>query len=165
MFKGNWVKGVTMTNSPQELIRFLLVEDDDDHAQIVFRSLRDDQVTISIEHVKDGVEALAFLRNEGPYIGCIRPDVILLDLKLPKMDGHGVLAAIKEDLALREIPVVVLTTSDAEADMVKAYQSHANSYLVKPLDAASFRRMVEELRIYWGMLNRVPKRSSVLNLS
>ncbi len=102
--------------------RFLLVEDDDDHAKIVERSLRADKA-IFLARVCDGVEALKYLRNEGEYQSTIRPDIVLLDLKLPKKDGHEVLSEIKEDMALRTIPVIILTTSDAEIDKQKAYEN------------------------------------------
>src|SRR5688500_3782663 len=104
--------------------RFLLVEDDDDHAEIVIRSLKKEKTQKSIDRVLDGVEALQYLHGDGSFRGIALPDVILLDLKLPKMDGHEVLAKIKADEKLRRIPVIVLTTSDAEVDKIRAYQLH-----------------------------------------
>ncbi len=136
------------------LVNFLLVEDDDDHAHLVSRNLRKSRVVNQIVRVADGADALAFLRREGEYADAARPDVVLLDLKLPKVDGHEVLTAIKSDAELQDIPVVVLTTSDAETDRAKAYHLHANSYLVKPLDFEQFRKMVQELSFYWGVWNR-----------
>jgi CheY-like chemotaxis protein len=143
--------------TPVRMLRFLLIEDDDDHATIVFRSLKAERVGNRVDRVVDGVEALAYLRQEREYAAVEKPDIVLLDLKLPKLSGHEVLAAMKDDPKLRDIPVVVLSTSDAEKDMVRAYQHHANSYLVKPLDAACFRKMVENLRLYWGVWNRAPE--------
>jgi CheY-like chemotaxis protein len=137
--------------------RFLVVEDDDDHAEIVIRMLKKEKTQKSIVRVLDGVEALQYLRGDGPFAGIEPPDVILLDLKLPKMDGHEVLAKIKTDEKLQLIPVIVLTTSDAEVDRVRAYQLHANSYLVKPLDAEQFNKMVQDMSLYWGMWNRCPQ--------
>jgi CheY-like chemotaxis protein len=137
--------------------RFLVVEDDDDHAEIVIRMLKKEKTQKSIVRVLDGVEALQYLRGDGPFGGIEPPDVILLDLKLPKMDGHEVLAKIKTDEKLQLIPVIVLTTSDAEVDRVRAYQLHANSYLVKPLDAEQFNKMVQDMSLYWGMWNRCPQ--------
>jgi hypothetical protein len=137
---------------------FLLVEDDDDHAQLVMRSLQRVPVACSTDRVRDGVEALAYLRRENQYAGRPRPDAVLLDLKLPKMDGHEVLARIKNAPELQTIPVVILSTSDAEADRTKAYQRHANSYLVKPLDYEQFRKMVEDLIVYWGVWNQSTSR-------
>src|SRR5215204_979474 len=124
-----------------KLVKFLLVEDDDDHAEIVMRSLQV-KGTNRIDRASDGVEALQYLRGEGPFQGASLPDVILLDLKLPKLAGHEVLAEIKREERLRMIPVVVLSTSDAERDRLHAYRLHANSYLVKPLNGNQFRQMI-----------------------
>ncbi len=140
------------------MARFLLVEDDDDHGEILLRSLHQERIANLVDHVKDGVEALAYLRNEGIYALKSKPDVLLLDFKLPKLSGHEVLAIMKKDPKLRDIPVVILTTSDSEIDIAKAYALHANSYLVKPLDATLFRKMMEDFRFYWGVWNRIPDR-------
>jgi CheY-like chemotaxis protein len=136
----------------QRLIHFLLVEDDDAHAEITIRSLKQNRVANKVDRVVDGAEALAYLRDPDRPL----PDVILLDLNLPKVDGHEVLAAVKEDHLLCAIPIVVLTTSDAEVDRLKAYRHHANSYLVKPIDFNRFRQMVVELSLYWGVWNQPP---------
>ena len=142
---------------PERLLRFLLVEDDDDHAIILTRILERERIVNDVDRSRDGVEALEYLNERlkmGPeYL----PDVILLDLKLPKKDGHEVLVEIKENAQLRAIPVVVLTTSDNERDRIKAYEHYVNSYLVKPLDMMSFRKMVEDLSLYWGIWNRTPR--------
>jgi CheY-like chemotaxis protein len=137
-------------------LRFLLIEDDAAHAKLVRMALEEHRVTNSVECVGDGAEAFAYLAGEGQYAGRPRPDVILLDLKLPKIDGHEVLKRVKEDQSLRSIPVVVLTTSDAEADRLKAYMSHANSYVVKPIDFDSFDRIVRDLDFYWAAVNTPP---------
>lgn len=134
--------------------RFLLVEDDDDHAKIVERCLRSDK-NIFLDRVNDGVEALKYLRREGEYQSTTRPDVVVLDLKLPKKDGHEVLTEIKEDSVLKTIPVIILTTSDAEIDKQRAYENSANSYLVKPLERDSFQKMIQDLGCYWGFWNKV----------
>lgn len=134
--------------------RALLVEDDDDHAHLVGLCLKETRVFDSIERVADGEQALAYLRREGPYADNPAPDVVLLELKLPKIDGHDVLQAIKSDERLKSIPVVVLTTSDAQADRVRAYRNHANSYLVKPLDFDRFTRLIHDLAYYWAVWNR-----------
>lgn len=148
---------LAMHDGEARLLRFLLVEDDDDHAEIVFRSLRRERMANMIEHARDGIEALAVLRQQGKFSGTPLPDIVLLDLKLPKLGGHEVLVEIKRDKRLSCVPVVILTTSDAACDMTKAYAHNANSYLVKPLDAASFRKMIEDLRLYWGLWNRAPQ--------
>lgn len=138
------------------VITFLLVEDDDIHAHLVTRSLDKSGQSSRVVRVADGAEALAYLHRQGPYAGCPRPDVVLLDLKLPKLDGHEVLAAIKEDEDLKTIPVVVMTTSRAEADRAKAYMHHANSYVVKPVDFEKFQQLVRDLSLYWGVWNEAP---------
>jgi len=143
-----------MSAADSRLLRFLLVEDDEDHAEIVLHSLAEHRVSNAVDHVLDGEAALQYLRREGQYADSPRPDVILLDLKLPKLDGHEVLEQIKADHDLRSIPVVVLTTSDAESDRTRAYENFANSYLVKPLNFDQFNKMVEDLGLYWGVWNR-----------
>ncbi len=137
-------------------LHFLLVEDSDAHAKLVMLQLQDKDAPITIDRVSDGVEALDYLARRGPYGGARRPDIILLDLKLPKVDGHEVLRRIKTDADLRSIPVVVLTTSETEADRQKAYANHANSFLTKPIDFLSFQRMMKDLRYYWSVWNQPP---------
>lgn len=102
----------------------------------------------------DGEQGLAYLRRQGAYQDACRPDVVLLDLKLPKVDGHEVLAQVKADPELRSIPIVVLTTSAAERDRESAYRLHANSYLVNPVDFEQFRKLVTDLGFYWGVWNK-----------
>ena len=145
---------MSINNDNPRLVSFLLVEDDDDHAQLVIRSLENNRITNRIDHVKDGAIALAYLFREGTFQNQPPPDIVLLDLKLPKIDGHEVLRRIKRDPRLKVIPVVILTTSAAESDRAKAYEENANSYLVKPLDFAKFRKMAEDLNLYWGMWNQ-----------
>ena len=140
----------------QQLIKFLLVEDDDTHAHLVARSLAKSRVANQVHRVTDGAEAIEFLKRQGKYANQVRPDVVLLDLKLPKLDGHEVLSRIKSDPDLKTIPVVVMTTSDAESDRAKAYQHHANSYVVKPVDFEKFRLLVNDLCLYWGVWNEIP---------
>lgn len=141
------------TETVPNLARFLLVEDDPDHADLIVRALADQRVSNQFDHVTDGEAAIRFLRQEAPYENAGRPDVILLDLNLPKLNGHDVLKMIKEDPELKSIPVVVLTTSAAEADRAKAYQNHANSYLSKPIDFNQFHDMIKDLKMYWGVWN------------
>ncbi|MEX1024173.1 MAG: response regulator [Planctomycetota bacterium] len=134
---------------------FLLVEDDDDHAEIVMRTLTSHNASRRIDRVRDGVEALRYLRNQSPFEATPVPDLVLLDLSLPRVDGHQVLEELKSDEDLRRIPVVVLTTSSAAADKEKAYSNHVNSYLVKPMDFEGFRAQIRGLDEYWGEWNRV----------
>lgn len=143
-----------MADSPaRRPLHFLLVEDDDDHADLVLRSLRDERIRNTMDRVADGRSAMSYIRREGHFVDRQLPDVVLLDLKLPEMDGHEVLAALKDDEDLRLIPVIVLTTSGAEADRARAYMHGANSYVVKPLGFDAFRRMVQDLQFYWTIWN------------
>jgi CheY-like chemotaxis protein len=136
------------------LVHFLLVEDDDDHAELIQMTFAESRIGNTFDRVSDGEEALAYLRREGAYADKPQPDVVLLDLKLPKVDGHEVLAQIKSDESLRRISVVVLTTSQSEADRAKAYYNHANSYLTKPVDFGGFQQMIKDLKLYWGVWNQ-----------
>lgn len=142
-----------------EPVVILLVEDDQAHAEIVRRNLEDFRVANHLEHVSDGQAALDYLHGQGAWSGrhAPRPHVILLDLRLPRIDGLEVLRTIKEDATLSSIPVVVLTTSDAEADMARAYESHVNSYLVKPLDLNQFVSLIKSLGYYWLAWNKHPR--------
>ena len=136
-------------------VHFLVVEDDDDHAELVAIALRAENGTAkTVDRVSNGEEALAYLKRQGKYAGKPRPSVVLLDLKLPRVDGHEVLATMKADPELRSIPVVVLTTSQSQEDKVRAYANYANSYLAKPMDFGEFSRMVREMTHYWAMWNQ-----------
>jgi CheY-like chemotaxis protein len=135
----------------------LLVEDDLDHAELVMRSFQSQQVIASIYHVSDGEAALDYLFRRGKYASpqqSPRPNIILLDLRLPKIDGLEVLNTVKNDEKLRHIPVVILTTSEAERDMANAYQKYANSYLVKPVDFGKFTELMDDMSFYWLNWNR-----------
>lgn len=137
----------------------LLVEDNPAHAELVIRSLEDHQVANEIHHVADGEAAMHYLRQEEAYADpdeAPRPDVILLDLRLPKLDGLDVLKQIKDNPALRQIPVVMLTTSKAESDIFEAYRHHVNSYLVKPINFDDFKSLMEDLGFYWLIWNQKP---------
>ncbi len=142
----------------------LLVEDDPAHAEIVRRNFAGFRIVnrpTQLMHVADGQQALdyVFRRAEFQDPGqSPRPDLILLDLRLPKVDGLEVLTSIKADAELASIPVVVLTTSAAEADIAKAYDNHANSYLVKPMDLPQFRKLMDALGFYWLVWNQHPDR-------
>ncbi|MFH1117909.1 MAG: response regulator [Pseudomonadota bacterium] len=139
--------------------QILLVEDNADHAKIVKRSLKNHRISNVVCHVQDGETALDYLFRRGRFAdpkSSPRPDVILLDLRLPKIDGLGVLKQIKESPHLLRIPVVILTTSHAEQDRAKAYDYHANSYLVKPLDFEKFSALMNDLGFYWLVWNAGP---------
>lgn len=144
-------------------IIILLVEDDLSHAEIVQRNLADFRVANHIVHVRDGQEAMDYLTNAGAHADASqapRPDLVLLDLRLPRVDGQEVLRRIKSDPTLRDIPVVVLTTSKAEADMFAAYGNGAGSYLVKPVDFAKFTKLMEDFGFYWLAWNQFPRRDA-----
>lgn len=133
-------------NKPLDI---LLVEDNPADVRLTQEAFRDGKIRNNLMAVKDGVEALEFLRRRGRYADAVRPDLILLDLNLPRKDGREVLAEIKSDPALRRIPVVVLTTSRAEMDIVKSYNLHANCYIVKPVDLDQFVGVVKSIDNFW----------------
>ncbi len=132
----------------------LHVEDDDVHAGLVRRILADAPVRVELIRLADGADAIRYLRGTGAGPDRPWPDLILLDLKLPKISGHEVLRALKRDDRLRQIPVVVLTCSDSEDDRRRAYAAYANSYLVKPLKFTELERLLRDLNDYWATLNR-----------
>jgi CheY-like chemotaxis protein len=143
-----------------EPIVILLVEDDESHAEIVRRNFKDYRLANTLMHVTDGQAALDYLRHENEFSDPAtspRPGIILLDLRLPKVDGLEVLNCIKTDPQLLQIPVVILTTSKAETDMVTAYASHANSYLVKPVDFTQFTDLMTTFGFYWVAWNEYPR--------
>lgn len=141
------------TTSP---IRILLVEDNPGDVRLTIEALKDGKMDNPLDAVRDGVEALAYLRREGIYADKPRPDLILLDLNLPRMDGREVLAAIKEDPSLRQIPVVVLTTSQAEQDILKSYHLHANCFITKPVDLDQFVEVVRGIDNFWLSIVTLP---------
>jgi len=134
------------TGMPTEV---LLVEDSPGDVRLTQEAFRDANRSIHLHVVSDGMEAMAFLRHQGIHVHAPRPDIILLDLNLPKMDGREVLAHIKEDDSLKLIPTVILTTSDADADVVKCYQLHANCYLKKPVQLDAFENLVKSINDFW----------------
>jgi len=142
-----------------EPIVILLVEDDPAHAEIVRRNFEDCRLANRLMHVTDGQAALDYLRHQNGFSDpatAPRPGIILLDLRLPKVDGMEVLQSIKSDPKFSSIPVVILTTSKAELDMVKAYALHANSYLVKPVDFTKFTELMSTFGFYWVAWNQRP---------
>lgn len=137
-------------------IEILLVEDSPTDALLAKEALELSKLRNSLHMVTDGVEALAFLHREGKYHDAPRPDLILLDLNLPKKDGRQVLAEIKNDEALKRIPVVVLTTSGDEKDVIESYGHHANCYIVKPVDFEKFVQIVNEIEGFWFAVVTLP---------
>ena len=138
-------------------MHFLVVEDDEDHAELILHVLAQHAAGHTSHLVTDGEAAWAYMERLKVDRTLPWPDLILLDIKLPKVDGLEVLAHIKRDDVLGSIPVVVLTTSDAEVDRTKAYHAHANSYVVKPINFDRFEALIEELSTYWGKWNHGPK--------
>jgi len=142
------------TGSP---IDILLVEDNPGDVRLTKEALSASKLSNQLHVVPDGVEALAYLRQQGPYARQPRPDLILLDLNLPKKDGREVLADIKADPLLKRIPVVILTTSQAEQDILKTYELHANCYVTKPVDLDQFVEVVKSIKDFWLTIVKLPQ--------
>ena len=140
-------------------IEVLLVEDSPGDVRLTREAFRGANIGINLHVASDGVEAMEFLRREGEHGAAPRPDIILLDLNLPRMDGREVLAHIKADDGLRSIPTVILTTSDAEADIVKSYQLQANCYLSKPVQLDAFESLVSSINDFWLTKVKLPRQT------
>ncbi|MEA3281231.1 MAG: response regulator [Euryarchaeota archaeon] len=140
-----------------DTVEILLVEDNPGDVRLTQEVLKDGKVQNNMQVVKDGVDAIAFLRQTGEYAGAPRPDIILLDLNLPKKDGREVLADIKADPDLKNIPVVVLTTSSAEQDIFRSYDLHANCYITKPVDLDQFIRVIRSIEDFWLTIVKLPR--------
>jgi len=138
-------------------IQILLVEDNPGDVRLTVEALKEGKVHNDLNVVSDGVEALAFLRHEGKYTSAPTPDLILLDLNLPRKDGREVLAEIKSDGRLKHIPVVILTTSRAEQDVFKSYDLHANCYVTKPVDLDQFMSVVKSIEDFWLTVVTLPR--------
>jgi chemotaxis family two-component system response regulator Rcp1 len=141
-------------------IEVLLVEDSPADVRLTKEALKEEKLHITLQVVNDGVEAMEYLRQQGKYAQAVRPDLILLDLNLPKKDGREVLKEIKGDEGLRSIPVVVLTTSKSEVDIIKAYDLHANCYITKPLDLNQFSMVVKSIENFWLTIVKLPSNKS-----
>lgn len=137
-------------------IELLLVEDSEPDVRLTIEALREAKVKNRLWVVEDGVEAMQFLRREGQYADAPRPDLILLDLNLPRKDGRQVLREIKSDDAFKRIPVVILTTSKSEEDVLRAYDLHANCYITKPVDFNRFMDVVKSIEDFWLTVVRLP---------
>lgn len=145
-----------MTPIPTKPIDILLVEDNPGDVRLTREALKEGKVLNNLHVAMDGMEALAFLKKEGDHQQAVRPDIILLDLNLPKKDGREVLAEIKADPRLRRIPVVILTTSKAEEDVIKTYDLHANCYITKPVDLDQFITVVQSIEDFWFSIVKLP---------
>lgn len=140
-------------------IEILLVEDNPGDVRLTMEALREGKILNNLHIVADGVEAMAFLNREGTYTNAPRPELILLDLNLPRKDGREVLAEIKRDERLKRIPVVILTSSAAEQDIIKSYNLHANCYVTKPVDLDQFIGVVKSIEHFWLTVVKLPPES------
>jgi len=140
----------------QKMVEILLVEDNPSDVLLTQIAMKECKIANRLHVVEDGEDALAFLRGEGKHEKAPRPDMVLLDLNLPRMDGRELLGIIKADAILRLIPVVVLTTSQAERDVMSSYSLHANAYITKPVDMDQFTRVVKSIDEFWFTIVRLP---------
>lgn len=139
-----------------EVVKVLLVEDDPGDADLTREGLKDGKLHVELSVVEDGEKALQYLRRDGAYASATRPDLILLDLNLPKKDGREVLGEIKADSTLKSIPVVILSTSDADADITKSYGLGANCYITKPVKFEQFSTVVQSIEQFWFTIVKLP---------
>jgi chemotaxis family two-component system response regulator Rcp1 len=150
-----------ITGDDEMALQILLVEDSPGDVRLTQETFREADSSIRLQVAVDGVEAIAFLKREGQHANSKRPDLILLDLNLPKMDGREVLARIKEDAELKTIPTVILTTSESEADIVKSYRLQANCYLSKPVQLEDFENLVKSINDFWLTKAKLPQQDPV----
>jgi two-component system, chemotaxis family, response regulator Rcp1 len=148
-----------MDVTPQP-INILLVEDNPGDARLAQEALKESKIRNVLHIARDGVEAVEFLRREGRYAGAVRPDLVLLDLNLPRRDGRQVLADIKNDDDLKRIPVVILTTSRDEEDVLRSYDLHANCYITKPIDLKQFLKVVHSIEDFWLTIVKLPPKET-----
>jgi two-component system response regulator len=141
----------------QKSVDILLVEDNPDHVELIVKALRNNNVLNEVHLVASGEEAIDFLYQRGAYVDAAPPGLILLDIKLPGMDGIEFLRRIKADPKLKRIPVVVLSTSENENDIMGCYGSGANSYIVKPVEFSQFAKVIKEVKLYWIVINSLPR--------
>jgi two-component system, chemotaxis family, response regulator Rcp1 len=138
-------------------VEILLVEDSPGDVRLTREAFKDAKVHLNLHVAPDGAEAMAFLRRDGKYAHVPRPDLILLDLNLPKKDGRAILTEIKEDPKLKSIPIVILTTSRSEEDILRSYQLHANCYITKPVDLDGFLKVVKSIDNFWLSVVNLPR--------
>lgn len=148
-----------MGNTILNTIDILVVEDNPGDARLIKEVLNDNKVFSSLYIVNDGVEAMNFLHNEGKYKKVPKPDLIILDLNLPRKDGREVLAEIKADNKLKHIPIVIMTISQAEEDILKSYNLHANCYITKPIDLNQFIKVVKSIEDFWFSIVKLPPKA------
>ena len=141
----------------RKFVDILLIEDNPDHVELILKALRDNNVLNEVHVVASGEEAIDFLYQRGACANAARPGLVLLDIKLPGMDGIEFLRRIKADPELKCIPVVMLTTSAGEEEIVESYNCGANSYIVKPVDFEQFVKVIKELKLYWAVVNSLPR--------
>jgi len=149
-------KGIIMESEVSRQVEFLLAEDNPGDVRLTQEALRESKIRNNLNVVTDGMEALAFLRKQGKYADSPTPDVVLLDLNLPKKDGREVLAEIKSDPVLKRIPVVIITSSEAEKDILRTYDLHANCYVSKPVDLDQFIRVIQAVENFWLTIVKLP---------
>jgi two-component system, chemotaxis family, response regulator Rcp1 len=137
-------------------VEILLVEDNPGDVRLTTEALKEGKITNHLNVVNDGIEAMAFLRKEGKYSNVNRPDLILLDLNMPKKDGREVLTEIKNDHSLKSIPVIILTTSESEQDILMTYESHANCFISKPVDLDQFLKVTQLIEEFWLSIVKLP---------
>lgn len=147
---------VEWQNSSGRQVEILMVEDNPGDVRITREAMRSSKVRNNLHVAEDGVEALDFLYRRGRFAGAVRPDLILLDLNLPKKDGHEVLAEIKQDPELRRIPVAILTSSEAEEDILRSYDLHANCFVTKPINFDRFIEVVKSIEEFWVSIVKLP---------
>ena len=140
------------------VIEILLVEDDEGDVELTREALEDSKLFVNMNVVKDGIEAMKYLRKEKPYEGTPLSDIILLDLNMPRKNGREVLAEIKSDVNLKEIPVIILTNSQVDEDIVKSYHLGANCYISKPVDLEQFMKVVRSIEEFWFTIVKLPSR-------
>jgi CheY-like chemotaxis protein len=141
-------------------IEILLVEDSPSDAALTVEALKAGKIANNLSHVSDGVEAMSFLRRRGAYVNAVKPDLILLDLNLPRMDGREVLEEMKNDPELKTIPVVVLTTSRADGDILRSYELHANCFITKPVEFSKFIDVVKSIEHFWLSVVTLPNKNA-----
>ena len=151
---------MTIVGTDAAPIEVLLVEDSPGDVRLTQESFIESKMDVALHVAPDGVEAMAFLKREGKYASAPRPDLILLDLNLPKKNGRLVLQEIKESVTLRTIPVVILTTSSSEADVLRSYHLHANCYITKPVGLAGFLEVVQSIDQFWLSVVKLPREST-----